>query len=118
MRMTTLLRYSDFKNTKAFFFLTKHLLNAFYEEPALKGKKLHKQIHVEAELYFDYENNTIKLALKIEEEKLYNLNNKLSSFAETFLGKEVFPFGKSFTYDPDAHYLSQEDDRSRQLRIQ
>ena len=56
--------------------------------------------------YVDY----LDLNIKIGTDKLYSCKkNKLSKFLEAYKNKEIFEFGKNFTYDPNRNYFSKEN---------
>ena len=95
-------------------FLSKKILKEFYH-PKDKGKiKIKKQLDlaVELEFYETYYTQGIQVKLKIGEDKLYSLNNKMSEFLSQFDQEEnQIIFGKNFTYDSSKHYFSKQDEK-------
>ena len=69
--------------------------------------KLKRKLNLE--IYINlYRNKSIEI--KIGEEKLYSLNNKLTKFLDTYNGLiEEVVFGKQLTYKKDDFYFSDED---------
>ncbi len=73
--------------------------------------KIKKQLNLTVELEFDYPNDLASLKLKIGEDKMYSLNNKLSPFIDSYRNRNgALEFGKNFTYDPSTHFFSKEDE--------
>lgn len=92
-------------------YISEKILDKYYEENDQKTVKLKKQVFLEVELNFDFEDSSALLKFKIGETKLYNLNNKISSFLPVYHDKsgEVY-FGKDFTYNPNVYFFSKEDE--------
>lgn len=94
--------------------LSKQILERFYQAPKRKGMNLKKQIFLDVELEFHsgYYDNSVTVRFKVGETKLYSLNNKLSQFISAYINKNLtVDFGKNFTYDPNSHYLSKQDEK-------
>lgn len=100
--------------------LSKQILNEFYK-PVKKEIQLKKQLQLEVEIEFyeNYYDSSVLLNFKIGEEKLYNLNNKLSHFLEAYEEEREYAFGKNFIYDPNKYFFSKTDEEiiSYLLRI-
>lgn len=97
------------------FQITNQILDAFYKKQ--EGPKIKKQLTLEIELefrestYYYYKTEPmVYYKLKIGEDKLYSLNNKMSNFIECYRGvQKSMSFGKGFTYNSDIHYFNEED---------
>lgn len=93
------------------FLLSKKILDDFADVTKTGVGKVKKQLNLTVELLFDYPNDDVSIKLKIGENKLYSLNNKFSSFLESYKYKEdELKFGKDFTYNPATHFFSKEDE--------
>lgn len=92
-------------------YISKQILNEFYK-PTKNEIHLKKQLQFEVELEFkdSYYDSSVGLTFKIGEDKLYNLNSKLSNFLDAYEEEEEFCFGKSFTYNPNEHFFSKTDE--------
>ena len=68
---------------------------------------INKRLEILEEL--DLLNKTFKLYVGVA--KLYTLNNysKLSDFYDAYKNNKKYELGKMFTYDPNKHYLKDDD---------
>lgn len=91
--------------------LSKQILQEFYK-PIKNEVHLKKQLELEVELEFheSYYESSVGLVFRIGEDKLYNLNNKLSNFLEAYEQEKEMYFGKNFTYEPTKHFFSKIDE--------
>ncbi len=93
--------------------LSKQILKEFYKPVSKKEVHLKKQLELEVELEFmeTYYDTAVGLNFKIGETRLYSLNNKISSFLDTYENEEgEIVFGKGFTYNPQKYFFSKIDD--------
>ncbi len=85
------------------------ILNRFYEEKKSKFK-IRKLAHITVDLEFcDRRYKRYEIRLKIGEDKLYSLNQKLSRFIYAYDNGGTVKFGKNFVYDPDEYYFGEDD---------
>ncbi len=99
-------------NDEYFINVSENILNQFYT-PKQVGK-VKKQLKLEVELILRnsyFYGSYIEVKLKIGEDKLYSLNNKINLFTNAYIKKDSQAiFGKNFTYDPNIHYFSSDDE--------
>ena len=92
--------------------ISKSILEEFYV-PTTQEIKLKKQLNISVELEFinrGYD-TTVYINLKIGNEHLYNLNNKLNKFLDIYNEKEgTLEFGKKLTYNPKEYFFSKTDE--------
>ena len=95
------------------FQISKYILDEFYHPSKKSDIHLKKQLSLEIELTFkDGYQPSVSMAFKIGEKRLYNLNNKMSKFLTTYEeGEGEVVFGKNFTYNPEIHFFSKEDEQ-------
>lgn len=95
------------------FQISKYILDEFYRPDKKSDIHLKKQLFLEIELTFnDGYLPSVSMTFKIGEKRLYNLNNKMSRFLSTYEeGEGEVVFGKNFTYDPQIHFFSKEDEQ-------
>ena len=94
--------------------LSKQILDEFYNPKAKIEIHLKKQLQLEVELEFqeNYYDTSVGINFKIGENKLYSLNNKITSFMDVYEEKEgEIVFGKNFTYNPNIHFFSKNDEK-------
>ena len=74
-------------------------------------KELNLELVLDLEPYYSYYySSSFNVKISIGENRLYNLNNKVSVFSKTYEtndGEAVF--GKNFVYDPKKYYFSEEN---------
>ena len=87
---------------------TKEFLNNFYN-PNVKANigKIKERVLLEIEL--DLDNLLFKLYLGTKKMYVLNTESKFYDFFDSFENNEKYIFGKSFTYDPETNYLSDDD---------
>ena len=93
-----------------------NILKEFYIPPKENKVKIKKLLNLSIEVDFSYnkyyKSSSISVKFKIGENKLYNLNNKLPRFLDCYKTQEgTVTFGKDFTYDPELHYFSKNDEK-------
>ena len=89
--------------------LFQKLKEKFSEEVTIKKEvKLIPYLTIENNYYYD----SINLKVKIGIDKLYSLLSKFNGFERALEERMEYPFGTSFVYDPEKHFLSKE---SREL---
>ena len=95
------------------FQISKYILDEFYRPSKKSDIHLKKQLFLEIELTFnDGYRPSVSMTFKIGEKRLYNLNNKMSRFLSTYEeGEGEVVFGKNFTYNPEIHFFSKEDEQ-------
>lgn len=86
------------------------ILERFYVEKPQKFK-IRKQAHLEVELEIvkGYYRQRYNIKLKIGEDKLYTLNQKLNRFLSVYDNGGTIEFGKNFIYDPNEYYFDEMD---------
>lgn len=98
-----------FKNLLSDYDISNNILDIFYKQNKnnFKEKKLMK---LDIELDFLNNNATFKLFIGVD--KLYAINNanKFELFVLSYINKEEFRFGVGFTFLPNEHFLSSEDE--------
>ncbi len=93
--------------------ISKEILNVFYP-PREEEYSIKKELHLEVGLTFNenYYESVVQVDLKIGMDKLYSLNNKLSTFLTIYEeGEQSLTFGKNFVYSPKNHYFSLTDEK-------
>lgn len=91
--------------------VSKKILDEFYDKAQESTVKLKKQLNLEVELDFLKDECKALVKLKLGETKLYNLNNKMVSFMDAYkFKKNSVVFGKDFTYNPNVHFFSKDDE--------
>lgn len=104
------LRYSKdiFPKPLTPFDLSKKVLD-YFSSNTQKTKLAKEKLNLDVE--FDFEKRNIMFSIAIGLKKTYVIKNmnKLNEFMSAYK-KENYKFGKSFEYDPDKHYLSEQDE--------
>ena len=93
--------------------VSKSILEQFYQVPDTNTIKLKKQLTLALEMEFcnSYYETGIYLRLKIGDDRLYNLNNKLNQFFISYeTGNQTTEFGKNFIYNPNTYFFTETDD--------
>lgn len=93
--------------------VSKSILEQFYQVPDTNTIKLKKQLTLALEMEFcnSYYETGIYLRLKIGDDRLYNLNNKLNQFFISYeTGNQATEFGKNFIYNPNTYFFTETDD--------
>ncbi len=92
--------------------VSRNILKEFYDENKSKEIKLKKQLNLEITLEFSNSYySAVTPKMKIGEDKLYNLNNKLNAFLDIYKEEnDELYFGKNFTYNPAIHFFSKTDE--------
>ena len=63
-------------------------------------------------LDFSFEDKKIYYKAKIGTKRLYALTkSKVDGFIKAYNNQESFEFGKTFTYEPDKHFFSKQDEK-------
>ena len=88
--------------------LSNKLLSKYVVNNPIIKKEVQLEIHID--MLDDYYKNA-DVKMRLGENKLYLLGNKFNSFKYSFEDKDgVVKFGKNFTYDPNIHYFSKENE--------
>lgn len=88
--------------------VSKSLLDEYYKSPVIPKVGLKKQAHLKLILVF---RRGLSVFFEIGEDKLYSLSSKMSKFLKAYKNGEPLEFGKNFTYDPDVHFFTKEDEK-------
>lgn len=92
--------------------ISKDILKQFYQKPTKNKINLKKKLTLEIEIQFleSYYEKGMMVKFKIGEDRLYNLNNKMTKFLHSYIRKNgTVAFGKCFTYDPSKYFFSNDD---------
>lgn len=91
--------------------ISNDVLDLFLKEnEGSKQEQIREQINLE--LDFSFEGGKVYYKAKIGAKKLYTLTkSKVDSFIAAYKNHEVFEFGKGFSYEPDKHFFSKQDEK-------
>ncbi len=90
--------------------VSKAILEDLYKNRTVHKVGVKKQVHLEIYLEFLYRKSELSVVFKIGENKLYNLNSKLSQFIRVYKSEGSLLFGKDFIYDTDTNFFAKEDE--------
>lgn len=74
-----------------------------------KENKIKQKMNLDVEISLDYK-NTFKLHIGVDKTYVINTDRKFKDFINSYKNHE-YRFGAKFTYDPNVHYFSDEDER-------
>lgn len=104
------LRYSAdiFPKPETPYDLSKKVL-AYFSNNAVKTKQVKEQLNLEVELNFEKRNIMFSIAIGLKKTYVIKSMNKLNEFINAYK-KSNYTFGKNFEYDPNKHYLNEQDE--------
>lgn len=88
--------------------ISQKIINQLYSEKNIEKKILTLEIDLKF-ISSLYSKTGLLVSLKVGQQKLYSLNNKLYSFFNAYYNHQNIVFSKYFEYDPTIHYFNDED---------
>ncbi len=89
--------------------ISSNILEQFKKEKP--KNKIKEAVNLEVELDFSRNNPIFKLHVGINKKYVINNETKFENFINAYINKKEYRFGAKFTYDPNIHYLKEEDER-------